>query len=228
RLAAVAFAPKPTLRSQRLLRVWDTSTGKEILTVRDYQAQAITLNRDGTRLAAHGWNNRGGGQFVVWKVPSGKQVCEIQPRQYYASGVLLLPSHDGKRLATAAYGKVETWDAATGKPVAVLKNLDYQAPTRIAWSPDDQYLLISASNSRSVTVSNPKTGAAGVTIGVDKGEESISAVRWSPDSKHLAGAVGKQVLKDGSSRRIYIAKVWDPVTGKSRELPGNHTDFISD
>jgi WD40 repeat protein len=198
--------------------VWDAESGRASLTIPLF-TRSISLNRDGSRLAALTSNG-----IRVWEAPSGKEVCAGRLKRPTLSAGKVSLSPDGKRLVTIlGQGNIDTWDAVTGARLASLEVVNtFEGVVTTAWSPDGKRLAVCSSpwtkgNNGAVKIFDAGTGGLLLTIPVDEGARIVSAVRWSPDGKRLAaGSAAGTVL------------VWDSTTGKGGKLPGGHLSPISD
>jgi WD40 repeat protein/tRNA A-37 threonylcarbamoyl transferase component Bud32 len=222
RLAALDFTANPQSSISQGLKVWDVTTGSEILTFPEFRGQAVSLNADGTRLAAYGWDRAGGYRFKVWQLPSGKEVGDILSPSFGSRGWLAL-SNDGRRLANAwnYSNALDTWDVGTGKHLATLK-VNYQPSATFAWCPDDKHLLTCLAGDRlGVRIWDPTTGEERRTLPADTPELLVPPVRWSPDGKRLAAVMKRKDSTCG-------VQILDAATLKGFPLPANYSEPLKD
>jgi WD40 repeat protein/tRNA A-37 threonylcarbamoyl transferase component Bud32 len=212
------------------LRVWEVATQRAVLTTQFPPGQVVALNQTGTRVAAWGWANGYG--IKVWELPSGKGVGWIPAQNYFNNSAALRLSGDGNRLAVldrAGNGKIVTYDVATGKTLATLKQFTYRDPGVVDWSPDGKRLLTCSDGDKgAIEIWDPDTGELQMTISLKGTEQRIFPVRWHPDGKHLAGAVQDQVQNAGRILQVYSAKTWEVATRKTAKLPGTFDHPIGD
>jgi WD40 repeat protein/serine/threonine protein kinase len=192
-------------------------------------AHTLCFSADGRRLlTANGHDVR------IWDVSTGKEIVPF-PKVKHAHGVWVLPGHepgnswiqaacfdsDGKRvLTTSAYGRVGLWDAATGKPLALLeKGLvdwtpedeanrrsghEYAAPAR--FSPDGRFVLTTYSKSRLWDAASGKEHLV-----LQGHEQSILWAEFSRD--------GQKII---TASRDTTARIWDAESGKQLHVLKAH------
>jgi WD40 repeat protein len=215
----VAFSPdgKRVLtgcRDSTMARIWDTQTGRELLSVRHGVAiRGVAYSSDGTRFITGAGDVNQPGEAKVWDAQTGRLLLTLKA---HASWVLSVAfSADSKRIVTGdgdvfSPGAAKVWDAETGK------NLQSFAHKRRVWSvafsPDGKR-IVSASGENTAKVWDAQTGAELLTM---KGhtDEVLSAALTS-DGKHLV---------TGSMDRT--VKLWDAATGKDLRTFKGHTGWV--
>ena len=178
------------------VRIWDSATGKELLSVKGAgQAWSVAFSPDGRSLASGS-----GTSLRIWDSTTGKKLVDFD--EGAVSSVAFSP--DGKRLVSGqdvgTFGVVRIWDSATGKQ---LLGFNTPAPVRsVTFSPDGKRL---ASGHDAGTVGMVKIwdSANGKELVDFKGHaHAVWSVAFSPDGLRLASSGGDSL------------KVWDTASGK--------------
>jgi hypothetical protein len=137
----------------------------------------LALSRQGDRLAA----SDSGGHVVVWSVPDGKQLAELQPGQAQVRCLAFSP--DGARIALGLRdGTLGLWDWTAG-----LYRPCYGAEYEIlcvAFSPDGTLL---ASGGRNTHLWDTATGRRLLDLNAG---DFVGALAFSPDGTTLAVSPG--------------------------------------
>jgi WD40 repeat protein/serine/threonine protein kinase len=209
------------------LKVWDTQTGRGIVTLQGHTAPVTTVaySPDGMRLAS----GSGGYDYTkevfvaadvkVWDALTGQVLLSLKGHNGPIASVAFSP--DGKRLASGSCtldatkesivaGEVKVWDAQTGQEILTLKG-EKRRITSVAFSPDGKR-LVSADGGGTVRMWDAQTGQELRTL---KG--GGVRVVFSPDGKRLASAGGW-----GNP----LVKVWDVQTGQELLTCEGHTDWV--
>jgi WD40 repeat protein/tetratricopeptide (TPR) repeat protein len=193
RLASVDFsrvAPPPGPdREPYEVKVWDTDTGREVLTfIHSHQSPPrrrtdsgySILSESPPRLAFHPDGRRLAGAFgselVVWDATTGKVLTTFTGPALTFDTVAFSP--DGRRLASGGHGGVKGWDVETGQECLTLPGDPVQD---LAFSPDGS-LLGAASYQAPVRVWDAATGQPRRAPAGARG----CCVGFSPDGRYLA------------------------------------------
>jgi len=252
-VTSVAFSPdgsKLATDTARGAELWDTATGKVILTMGDHSNSVwrVAFSPDGRKLATSSEDKTA----KVWDVGTGKELLTLRGHLDAIWCVAFSP--DGRKLATASNDHTaKVWDAATGKETLTL--VGHAADVRgVAFSPDGR-MLATASYDSTVKIWNVSTGGEIQTLRGHAGW--VMSVAFSPDGRTVATAgnddtagiwdlsSGTEILTlRGHSASIYgvafspdarwlatvgedtTAKIWDASTGKEVLTLSGHRNRI--
>jgi WD40 repeat protein len=176
------------------VRVWDTATRAEVMTLTGHTGQLYTIAFNAARdrvvtasvdRTARIWNARTGHLLHVLRHPQGVTAAGFNP--------------DGDRVVTACDDKVvRVWDAGTGVELLALPQ---SVPVNVtAFSPrDGNRLLIGGRGERVVRVLDL---AARLELLVLRHPAGVTAAAFSPD--------GERIVTGGSDGTL---RVWDVATG---------------
>jgi RNA polymerase sigma factor (sigma-70 family) len=213
-----AFSPDGLLLAtggaDKVVRLWEAATGKPIATLRGHTQDITSLvfSPDGkTLLSGSGdFISRFRGDTKLWDVATRRERLTLSGRSD-ADTAAFAP--DGRVVATASFGGVRLWDAATGKEIRNWEAHPGVFPAgsggglprgywiySMAYSPDGN-TLVTASDDKSVRFWDPQTGQELRRLPGDFGE--VYAVAFSSDGKLLATSSSDKTVR-----------LWDPATGK--------------
>jgi WD40 repeat protein/serine/threonine protein kinase len=194
-------------------RVWDATTGREILAFEAGQsslwvfgtvAPALAFSPDGARLAAVGADR----SLKLWDTATGKIERTFPGPGNPITSVAFSP--DGRRLAVASIG-VTLWDPRTGQALG-----RGPAPSEhvnaVAFSPDGRYLASGLARGTVVVADLLGTREPRALRGHDG---AVLGLAFSPESQHLASAG-----RDGTVR------VWEAGSGRAVHTLLGHTDTV--
>jgi WD40 repeat protein len=143
-LVSIAWSPDGTKLATTSLdkpaRVWDSATGRQLLTLRGRQenVSSVAWSPDGTKLATAGLDQT----TRVWDASTGRELLTLRGHQAVVSDIAWSP--DGTRLASAGGDRTtRVWDARDGHELVALHNQG--VVWSVAWSPDGTK-LVTASN----------------------------------------------------------------------------------
>jgi WD40 repeat protein len=170
----------------RLLKVWDTTSGKEMPVPAVPAAAAglanvwsVTFSEEGTLAAA------GTSPPLVWKVQTGDPVAE-----FFGDGNLLLGgvvfSPDAKYLAGTSNreGLVLVWDLKSGKAVRGPRRHEHGIGG-VVFSPDGQRLAVLRGREVTLEKLYPREAPSGLILR-GHGDKRFRTLAFSPDGQSLA------------------------------------------
>jgi WD40 repeat protein/tRNA A-37 threonylcarbamoyl transferase component Bud32 len=209
-VSSVAFAPNGrTLVSagyqDGAVRIWDTTSGREISTLRGHQGRFnfVAFALDGRTLAAGVLD----GTVELWDTASGREISILGGHQKYVASLAFAP--DGRRLATAGGdGMVRIWDTASGCETATLRKWT----ASVAFAPDGRTLAAAGDDG---TVQLWDT-ASGRETGTLRGHQHpLHSVAFAPDGRTLAAA--------GQDATVQL---WDTSSGLATSTLRGHQGFV--
>ena len=238
----LAFSPDgrrlASVSDDKTAKLWDTATGREILTLKGHQDQvwSAAFSPDGQRLATASLDKTA----RVWDVATGRELLTLRGHQGSLSSVAFSP--DGREVATSSDDKTaKLWDATSGKELLTLRG-HQDGLSSVAFSPDGKRVATS-SQDKTVKLWDASTGRELLTL---RGfRDQPWSVVFSPDGRRLATAnhdktatiwdanTGREILTlrghqyevysvafDSDGKRVAtssldkMAKVWDAATGE--------------
>jgi WD40 repeat protein len=177
-------------------KVWDSSTGRLLLTLRGHQngIDGVAFSADGRRLGTAGLD----GTARVWDLETGRELFALRGHSGIVHRVAFSP--DGKLIGTLADDGAVIWDAARGRRLTVLRGHG-GASSAFAFSFDSR-LIATAGTDRTVILWEASTGRELLSL-YDGHTQQISDVAFSPDGNRLA-----------TSAEDNTVKLWDAHTGQ--------------
>jgi WD40 repeat protein len=182
---AVAFshdsARVATASYDKLIRLWDATSGKEVATLQDHidSVFALAFSPDGTRLASGAADRT----VKVWEAATGQRLFTLSESQ---DAVLSLAFHpSGRQLAAGCADKfVRIWQLSDKGGTLLHSMAGHEdAILRLAYSPDGKRLVTSSAD-RTIRVWNAETLEELQVLGPQP--DWVSALTFSPDGKRLA------------------------------------------
>jgi Tol biopolymer transport system component len=191
--------------SDGTVKVWDTESGKELLTLGHDLVNDVAWSPDGKRLATTCDVDE---TVKVWNAESGKELLTLNGHNGGISNAAWSP--DGNRLATGSLDGARVWDATSGKNLLTLHGASVLS---VAWSPNGTRLATIIENNAAEVWDIASAKKLLTLIGHT---DTVHSVAWSPDGKRLATA-----SSDGT------AKVWDASSGKELVTLHGHGELYS-
>ncbi len=177
----------------RTAKVWDTTTGRELLTLRGHSRPVRTaaFSPDGRRILTCS----GDGTARVSDAATGREILAISPGGTPGTAPLMnvlysaAYSPDGQRIATAsgtglATGFAHVWDAATGRRLLTLRGHTRRV-VFIAFSADGQRIVTGAGLGE-IKLWDAATGRELLTLIGDP--KPVVSAALSPDGRRLVTA----------------------------------------
>jgi len=209
----------PDYSIDKIARVWDARTGKELLRLTGHSSEvhSVAISQDGKFIVTGSYDSTA----RVWDAHTGKEL--FPPLKHPGSVFSVAISSDGTRIVTGCSDSyvpkdpviARIWDAHTGKELMQLKEGTTWGATSIAISQDGKLIITGGSS-----------GDTKVRIwDAESGKESPVPL------EHPNWIWSVAISQDGS--RIItgcadnIARVWDVPTGQLlHELKG-HTEIVT-
>jgi WD40 repeat protein len=179
----------------RLVRLWDLSTGSEYAALRHGpQAFGTDFDPDNIHLASAGSD-----KYVrVWNVDTAEEIYALEGHSTGVTNVFYSPS--GDIIASASRdGVIYLWDSETGQEIRSIR-AHFEDIYGLAYHPDGT-MIASASVDETVGIWDPATGEK---LRVLEGHEDyVFYIEFSPDGDLLVSCGG------GISGRDNSARIWD-------------------
>ena len=203
----------------KTVKVWDTATGREILTLRGHRGLVLSVafSPDGQRILTAGGEWGSGeklGEAKVWDTATGQLLLDFEGHRYCVWAAAFSP--DGQRIVTGAGdwaygpGEAKVWDARTGDEIFTLKT-HAKTVRGVSFSPDGRRIVTSGEDTK---MWNAETGQPLFTVKLHL--SGVRSAAFSPD--------GGRVL---TSSLDQTAKVWDAATGEELLTLSGHTDMVT-
>jgi WD40 repeat protein len=221
------------------VKVWDTQTGRETLTLTGHtgRVQGVAFSPDGRRLVSAAadrtvrvWDAQTGQELRTFKGHAGPVVDDrdlvlesMGPVAFSPDGRHVASGHSvevrtGMRMASTTELKV--WDAQTGRELVTYQGNAGQI-TSVAFCPDGQRLASATGDGEGeIKVWDTETGQELHTL------PGGFTVAFSPDGRRIVGA-GKRLIGALDPSGSGEVKVWDAQTGRELLTLQGHTTRVS-
>ncbi|HUD46303.1 MAG TPA: protein kinase [Candidatus Baltobacteraceae bacterium] len=206
-VTSVAFSPDGrrivTGSRDNTAKVWDTASGKELLTLKGHglgvgwngtAVESVAFSPDGQRIATGSEDTTA----KVWDAASGKELLTLKGHGAGVWSVAFSP--DGQRIVTGSFDNTaKVWDAASGEELLTLKGHG-GAGQCAAFSPDGQRIATDGDDN-TAKVWETASGKELLTLKGHGG--GIFSMAFSPDGQRIV-----------TGSRDKTSKVWDAASGK--------------
>ena len=115
------------------IRLWDASTGTQMLSLPSGKTRALAFSTDGKILASIS----GAANIQLWDIATGNKRTALKGQSSFSDALAF--SMNNKILASGSRDRVILWDATTGNKLATLKGQAYWI-NALAFSPDGNTL----------------------------------------------------------------------------------------
>jgi serine/threonine-protein kinase len=210
-------------RSHNDIKIWDLSTGKERLTIKNVSCASVAWSPDGRRLVS----GHADGTVRLWDRATGQEIQPPAEQDVPLTHIALAP--DAGRLLvgrfTAAYGNVlQVWDVALGRQLFRIQGKADAAQTDNAsvavFTLDGKALAVGETNGnvrlRDVLTGAPLRFAAGL-------ENAVTSLDISADGQLLAAGCGYA----GNAAVPGTVKVWNLATGREHGPVLTHKTLVA-
>ncbi|MEL7357878.1 MAG: AAA-like domain-containing protein [Cyanobacteria bacterium J06560_6] len=200
-----------TVSSDGSARIWDTSTGKIVVTLEGQlhlEGQSHLFLRAKFSPAGNYLAMVVNGFPRIWSVRSGRVITTLDVDTSPMRNVRIFFSPDEKRVVTTSGDNADVWNTNTGAHITTLQDHG-DAILWAEFSPDGKR-IVTSSNDYTARVWDVNTASAIITL---RGHKYIvNRSMFTPDGQRIYTSSG-----DGTSR------LWDLNTGESVVLPHDYT-----
>jgi WD40 repeat protein len=182
-----------TASRDKTAKVWDSTTGTEVLLTLDDEVWDAAISRDGTRVVTASAD----GNARVWNATTGVGLAVLahEPDPGFFLGVRCASfSRDGKRVVTASGGTARVWDAESGGELKTPSRLRHDGEIAAAQFSPDAVRVVTGSMDRTARVWDVASGAE---IARFHHDDQVYRAAFGPDGDCVVTTSGKR------------ARVWD-------------------
>jgi WD40 repeat protein len=197
-----------TASHDRTARIWDATTGQEIVALRGHEGGGVSsasFSLDGARIVTASDD----GTARIWDATTSQEIIALRGHEGWVSSASFSP--DGARIVTASGdGTARIWDATTGQEIMALRGHEMEVWSA-SFSPDGAR-IVSASSDCTARLWDPTTGQEIIVLGH---EEQVRSAGFSPDGARIVTACYDRT-----------ARIWDPSTGQEIIALRGHQNFL--
>jgi tetratricopeptide (TPR) repeat protein len=197
-----------TASADRTARIWDSESGKELVTLRGHEdgVRTATFSPDARRVLTASSDKTA----RIWDSESGKELVAFRAHEGALTAASFSP--DGKRILTASWDKTaRIWDSESGKELVAFRGHN-DAVSTATFSPDARRVL-TASADGTARIWDSESGKELVAFRGHNRE--VRTGSFSPD--------GKRVLTASDDN---TACIWDSESGKELVALRGHEDRV--
>jgi WD40 repeat protein len=135
-LAAACWDTTPRRRFSPIIRVWEVTTGREVVTLtgHSFSICGLCFSPDGRVLASASYD----GTIRIWDMMTGESQCVLRGHEGPVNGVAFSP--DGRTVASGGQDRtVKLWDTLTGQELSSLWG-HAGAVTAVVFAPDGRHI----------------------------------------------------------------------------------------
>ena len=205
-----------TASRDRTARIWDVSTGQEIVAFRGHEkgVNSATFSPDGMRVVT----GSDDGTARLWDASTAQEIATLRGHEGAVEDAAFSP--DGMRVVTASDdGTARLWDASTRQEIATLRGHEQEVNSAV-FSPNGNH-IVTSSRDHSARIWDASTG---LEIKALRGHTSyLTTAAFSPD--------GARIVTSSDDRTARIWNAWaggEIVILRGHEILVTSADFSPD
>jgi WD40 repeat protein len=194
--------------ADKTIKVWNLSTGQEILTLKSHlnPINTLVISPDGQTLVSGSADKT----IKIWHLSTGQEVRTLKGHSNPVNSLII--SSDWQTLVSGSADKtIKVWNLSTGQEIRTITG-NFSYVNTLAISPDGQ-TLASGSADKIIKIWNLSTGQEIRTL---KGHDSyVNTLAISPDGQTLASGSADKTIK-----------VWNLSTGQEIRTLRGHDSWV--